>query len=346
MMANSNSFDGPVRHKVSVIMPAYDGERYLAQSVRSVLDQTYSDLELIIVDDGSVDDTARIAQAFMAEDSRVTYTYQENSGQGSARNRGIRMASGDLIGFLDQDDLWEKRKLELQIETMDSSGVDVVFSNGFLFHEDDVTDESTTFSDWFTPLTGRFDGPTMTGLLYELDRIPILSALVRAEALRRVGPLEEARQYQNCDDYDLWLRMAAGGATFFGMEEKLVRYRLHEKQSSRSPVQMLKAEIAVLEKHRGSKLIAEEVKERRLGALYRNLVEALLGEGRVGEAKSVLKGLARDRRTLPFSLFERMLIRTLPRHYKSVCYQRDRAQASLSYRLGRPLKNLYSKLAT
>jgi hypothetical protein len=185
----------------------------------------------------------------------------------------------------------------------------------------------------------------MFGLIYELNRIPILSALVRTEALQRVGLLEGDRQYQNCDDYDLWLRLAEGGASFFGMEEKLVRYRVHRKQASQSRVHMLKAEIAVLERHGNSSLVAQELKERRLGALYRDLIEALLGEKRVAEAKIILRELGLRERTVPFTFFERMLIKTLPGQYQSVCSQLDRVQASFSYRLGRPIRNLYSKLA-
>jgi glycosyltransferase involved in cell wall biosynthesis len=346
-MVNSNSFSSPGSSPtVSVVMPAFGGEKYIAQSIRSVLGQTYSELELIVVDDGSVDGTGEVVRALRSEDSRITYVYQENGGQGKARNTGIRMARGDLIGFLDQDDLWEKRKLELQIKELDEARADVVFSNGFIFTEDDVGDESTTFSHWFKPLSGWFDGPTMFGLVYELNRIPILSALVRSRALREIGFLEDDRRYQNCDDYDLWLRLAESGSTFFGMEERLVRYRLHARQASQSRVRMLQAELAVLEKHRGSKLVAEEVKERRLGALYRTLIESLLDEKRIDEARATLQGLAREGRNLPFTLFERMLIGTLPGRYRSMRGQLERAQASFSYRLGGPLKNLYSKLAT
>jgi teichuronic acid biosynthesis glycosyltransferase TuaG len=343
-MVNSSPFSSPPRHKVSVVMPAYCGEKYIAQSIRSALDQTYSDLELIVIDDGSTDRTGEIVQALRAEDSRVVYVYQQNAGQGCARNAGIRIARGDLIGFLDQDDLWESHKLELQIRVMEAAGADVVFSNGFIFSEDKTADESTSFSDWFTPLSGKFDGPSMFGLVYELNRIPILSALVRRDALQKIGLLEGNLQYQNCDDYDLWLRLAEGGATFFGMEEKLVRYRLHSSQASQSNIRMLKSEIAVLEKHRSSPLVSEELKEARLGTLYRTLVEALLGENRADEAQNILKELSRRERTVPFTFFERMLIRTLPGRYRSVRRQLDRAQASFSYRLGRPVKSLYRRV--
>src|ERR1044071_7783966 len=107
---------------VSVIMPAYNAERYIAASVRSVLAQTYQNWELIIVDDGSTDGTAAVAKSFAEADGRVRYVYQPNGRLGNARNTGIRHARGPLIAFLDSDDLWMERKLELQLKAMEEAG--------------------------------------------------------------------------------------------------------------------------------------------------------------------------------------------------------------------------------
>src|SRR5262249_21149111 len=163
--------------------------------------------------------------------------FQPNGKQGKARNRAIRQARGELIAFLDQDDLWMERKLELQLKVLDETSADVIFSDGYIFEGDDVTNEAVTFPTIF----GQFDGAEFFNLLFAQNRIPILSALVRKNAIEKVGGLEEDIQYQNCDDYDLWLRMAADGATFYGLNEKLVRYRMHSGQASKNSVQMLKA---------------------------------------------------------------------------------------------------------
>src|SRR5919106_5413407 len=96
---------------VSVIMPAYNAEKYIAGSIRSVIVQTYSDWELIVVDDGSTDSTATVVQEFVARDPRIKYIFQENGRLGKARNTGIRNSSGPLIAFLDSDDLWVPIKL-------------------------------------------------------------------------------------------------------------------------------------------------------------------------------------------------------------------------------------------
>lgn len=230
---------------VSVIMPAYNAGKHIAESVRSVLAQTYGQWELIVVDDGSRDETAEIVRRFAAADARIKLVSQPNGGQGKARNTGIRMASGELVAFLDADDLWEKEKLQLQVDVIEDRQPDVVFSDGFIFSDDDTTDESQRFAT----IRGEFAATEMFRLLFMSNRIPVLSAMVRLEALQRVGLFDPDRRYQNCEDYDLWLKLARAGAVFYGMPETLVRYRRHTKSMSFTTLNMYDSEIAVLEKH-------------------------------------------------------------------------------------------------
>src|SRR5690242_5053753 len=100
------------RATVSVIIPAYNSERYIADALRSVLAQTYMPQEIIVVDDGSSDGTARALDPFR---STIRYIYQKNRGEPAARNTGMREAKGDYIAFLDADDLWLPEKLDLQM---------------------------------------------------------------------------------------------------------------------------------------------------------------------------------------------------------------------------------------
>src|ERR1044072_6081218 len=99
---------------VSIIMPAYNAERYIAASIESVLAQTYSDWELIVVDDGSTDRTATVTQEFVKRDPRIKYIFQENGRLGKARNTGIKNSRGPLIAFLDSDALWIETNLAAQ----------------------------------------------------------------------------------------------------------------------------------------------------------------------------------------------------------------------------------------
>jgi len=330
--------------KVSVIMPAYNGEKYIAESIRSVLAQTYLDWEMIVVDDGSIDRTSEIARDFSSQDKRIIYVSQQNGGQGRARNTGIRMARGEVIAFLDQDDLWLKEKLELQLKAMKEANADVIFSDGFIFQDEDSADESTTCAAWFSALRGKVDGASMLGYLLTLNRIPTLSALVRRERIEGVGLFEEDRRYQNCDDYDLWLKLAESGAIFFGTSEKLVRYRLHSNQHSRDSSRMNKSEIGVLEKPWRLTPADQRIKEKRLSALRRELVVALINDGKANEAQEALREFRERAKSTPFSLFEQTLIKILPDRYTQICKQLDRVKDSLSYRVTRPMKSMYRRM--
>lgn len=102
---------------VSVIIPVYNGEKYLSETLQSVLDQTYTNLEIIVVDDGSIDDTAKIIKA----NDNIIYIYQVNRGTAAAFNTGISYARGKYFSFLGADDLWDSEKTQIQIETFKES---------------------------------------------------------------------------------------------------------------------------------------------------------------------------------------------------------------------------------
>ena len=113
-------------------MPAYNAEKYVGQAIQSVLDQTHSDWELIVVDDGSTDRTSDLVQQIAGSESRIRYLFQENSRLGKARNNGIQHSSGNLIAFLDSDDLWLPQKLEMQLQIQKSTNADLVFTGAHI----------------------------------------------------------------------------------------------------------------------------------------------------------------------------------------------------------------------
>src|SRR3954469_22016354 len=115
---------------ISVIMPAFDAAAYLHVAVESVLAQTFSDLELLIVDDGSTDGTVAVAERYAARDGRVRVLRQANAGPGPARNTGFRAPTGDIFAFLDSDDEWDETFLAAQLAVLSARpDIDVVIGN-------------------------------------------------------------------------------------------------------------------------------------------------------------------------------------------------------------------------
>ncbi len=104
--------------KVSIIIPVYNCASYLGEALESVISQTYNDIEIIVVDDGSTDDSAKVAKKYLGH---ITYLYQENAGISAALNFGISHAKGDYFAFLDSDDIWKKNKLYLQMEIINTT---------------------------------------------------------------------------------------------------------------------------------------------------------------------------------------------------------------------------------
>jgi glycosyltransferase involved in cell wall biosynthesis len=102
---------------ISVLIPVYNGENYIAEAIESVLRQTYKDFEIIVVDDGSTDQTVRVIESFS---TKVQYHYQKNSGVGAARNNCLKFSSGKFLAFLDADDVWAENKLELQMREFEA----------------------------------------------------------------------------------------------------------------------------------------------------------------------------------------------------------------------------------
>jgi teichuronic acid biosynthesis glycosyltransferase TuaG len=258
--------------KISIIMPAYNSEAFIQESITSVQNQIYSNWELIIVDDGSVDDTGNIVKKLSKEDSRIIYIYQENKKQGAARNTGLKNAKGRYIAFLDSDDLWTDDKLAKQIEIFQKNDVAVVFSDGFFFHE-----EANLLVEYNT-IHGLFKGLEMYKLEFERNYIPILSVMFKTEYINKVGLQSEENDLVGCEDFDYWLRLSKYGATFYGLPDRLFKYRVHKSSMSTNKVQMRLAEITALINNIDYSLLENKIIEDRLAPLIIQSIYDLLGE--------------------------------------------------------------------
>jgi len=211
---------------IAVIMPAYNAAKFIGESIQSVIDQTYENWELIIVDDGSIDETKLIVSKYLC-DKRIKYIYQKNAGQASARNNGIKNTSANYIAFLDSDDTWEKEKLEKQIKYFDNK-IDLVYGASYIINSNGQRQISK-----MNPEIGIYSGQFLINkLILGSFFIPILTVLLKKDVLIKVGLFNESKNIKNAEDFDLWLRIALNGYTMMCISETLSNYRIHENQST------------------------------------------------------------------------------------------------------------------
>lgn len=208
---------------VSVVIPTYNLAGMLVEAIESVLAQTYRDHEIIVVDDGSTDDTAARVEPYLAQ-GVVHYVFQQNQRQAAARNRGIAMARGDLFAFLDHDDLWSPEKLERQVPLFDDATVGIVYCGAR-----EVDPSGATLWEKGTERFCR--GAIFDRLLFD-HFITCSSVVVRRSCLDRVGVFQE--DLYGVDDIHLWLRICHDWAADF-VPDVLVSCRSHDANMKKDP---------------------------------------------------------------------------------------------------------------
>ena len=228
---------------VSVIIPAFNSGGWLAQAIDSALSQTYPNREIVVVNDGSTDlNTREVAHRYLPS---ITYIERENGGVAAARNTGIEASTGELIALLDQDDVWLPHKLEVEVRAwLARQHVALVHSSYHLIDEEGHRIGTQGDQKWLSRLREREYKP-LPGLLMD---VPICSAttLFPRNILDEVGMLDPA--LSGTDDWDLWLRMAAGGYTFYCIGEPLAEYRTHAANTSRNIDLMVNGVLRTLDK--------------------------------------------------------------------------------------------------
>jgi glycosyltransferase involved in cell wall biosynthesis len=196
---------------ISVIIPVYNGERFLAEAIGSVLDQTLLPTEIIVVDDGSTDGTAAIVTHLAASAPLpIRYVYQENRGASAARNAGIQLAQSIVLAFQDADDLWLPQKQVLQLALLEADPP-----------ADIVTGLTQQFADAAFPSGEGLPGP----LPHPYADFHLQSKLIRAAVFQRVGLLDETLTFG--EDLNWLVRAIQGGAVLRPQQEVVVHYRRH-----------------------------------------------------------------------------------------------------------------------
>jgi glycosyltransferase involved in cell wall biosynthesis len=232
---------------VSVVTPVYNGAKFLAAAIESVLTQSHQHIELILIDDGSTDDSPELIDSY---GSRVVTVRQKNKGVGHARNAGILRARGDFVAFLDQDDWWTPDKVEKQVRVfLTDDRIGLVHTG--VSHYDEVT---AAFAQPFVPNARRaeiigncYDRLLMGNFIYNS------SVMVRKSMLDAVGGFDTEICGNTVQDYDLWLRFAQQ-SIFAYLPEELLVFRLHPDQGTWKRRQMLTEELRLLERRTGDRV--------------------------------------------------------------------------------------------
>ena len=213
-----------MKQLVSIIIPAYNAGKYIRGSIKTILEQTYNNFEIIIVDDGSTDNTAQMVRDEYQGDARIKLISQKNGGVAVARNNGIRTAKGEYIAFLDPDDYYLPSKIEKEVKFLqDHPEFDIAYCNVKHFYDDNLNE------------LYQHQGKTPSGQVFEnlLDGFfgQLNTVLIPKRILEKVGMFDE--NFRDSEEWDMFLRIARAGYTFGFLDEDLVRIRISSGSLSR-----------------------------------------------------------------------------------------------------------------
>jgi glycosyltransferase involved in cell wall biosynthesis len=211
--------------QVSVIIPTYNREKFISRAIQSALDQTYKNIEIIVIDDGSTDHTRYVISGFK---EKVKYFYQEHKGISAARNYGILQAQGTYIAFLDSDDEWLPEKLEAQVNILEQNpNIGIVHNKLVILNEK---------REKIGMKPKRDSGNTLRELLEEGGDLPTSSVITRRECFTKVGVFDES--LPTMEDFEMWLRIAR----YYDIHEIRDKYlgysHRHEGQITRDKIKV------------------------------------------------------------------------------------------------------------
>jgi len=238
-----------MRPLVSVIIPAYNAARYVADAINSVLSQTYKDYEMIVVNDGSADDTASIVKNIISSidhkpyitDRRpeIRYIYQKNSGPSAARNRGITESLGEYIAFLDSDDAWEPDKLEKQVKALEANhNIGLATCGRKVFDQSD--NQTISMPNIPTDRNKMFNSFAMGNIVGSCSCV-----IIRRSCIGVAGNFDELLNVG--EDWDMWFRIARD-YEIATINEPLVKYRIRQNSQSGCGNRNLENELRLLKR--------------------------------------------------------------------------------------------------
>ena len=215
---------------VSIITPVYDGEKYISETIESVIKQTYLDWEMIVVDDGSKDGSAAIVRRYAEKESRITLLQQPNGGSASARNNGIRYANGQYIALLDSDDLWDPDFLKSQLVLMKEKNTICVHGSYKRINEN----SEEILKAWKAKKEVTYKQMQMT------NHIACLTGLYDTSKFGKIYLKEELRSIR--DDYAYWLDVVKLAGVSYGNQDVLASYRVISSSTTGKKKKLIRAQ--------------------------------------------------------------------------------------------------------
>lgn len=256
---------------VSIIIPVHNGARFISETVESVLAQTFTDFELLIVDDGSTDGLNVIVNEFIARDPRIKYIHQENQGVSAARNTGFRSSGGRFIAFLDADDVWLCDNLQVKVERLQSEDTGLVHSDAIMIDE---------HSKIIGPTLSGMEGNLLDSFLsWDGTQVPgPSSVLMRREVLETVGVFDE--DMSTAADKDLFIRVATS-FKISRVDRITWYYRIHNDNMHKNLEVMERDVLRLYAKAHDAGLFKSKAFERKcFSAMYLILAASWAGDGK------------------------------------------------------------------
>lgn len=267
--------ENPDRPLVSVIIPTYNRAAWLVAAVESVLAQSYSNFELLVIDDGSIDNTREVVTRYA---EKVRYIYQSNRGPAAARNRGLQEAHGDYIAFLDSDDRWLKHKLREQVALVTSDpSLKICYTDEIWIRHGRRVNQKKIHRKY-------------SGWIYQrclpLCIISPSSVMIQREVLAMVGGFDES--FPVCEDYELWLRISRVYPIAFIAKPLIIKTGGHPDQLSHQYWGLDRFRVAALVKILDSALLARDDRRATITTLRQKcqiLVQGFSKRGKLDESQ-------------------------------------------------------------
>lgn len=211
-----------MKQSFSIVVPVHNKENYIKQTLSSILEQTYSNFELILVDDGSIDSSSSVCDEYALKDSRIKVIHQENGGVSFARNTGIKAATKDLVAFIDADDIWDKNYLLNMNDLIENFPQVDIYSSKYV----PIQNGEIGFSENYFPLQGKFVLFDLIERCAEKVRFPIHSSsvIIKKKAIEKAGYFDE--RIAVFEDYDLFVRIALHSKVAYLNTQPLSFYNL------------------------------------------------------------------------------------------------------------------------